>query len=855
MRWGILGANGLLAASASLILVSNVSADVSGKVFRDLNANGVLDSGSEFNENGVAGITVKAFDSTGAEVGSALSMINGDYNLIGVTGSLRIEFTGLLMGDYSSAPGTGVGSSVRFLTAPATNINYALNYPNDYCVADPKVIIPAHYAGDGTGSNSTKGGLHSFPYSSSGGYSPNNKIELTKAQLGSVWGIAYDKSRKRVFGASFLKRHVGLKDGLGSIYISETQVDGSLNLVGSFNLQGITAANTGTAIDLGNVCRSASCANDAGNTGIATDYIIPADPATRSIDLDSFAKVGKAGFGGIEITPDNKTVWAVNLYQRSLLRMDASLSTASFPGAVQSYGIDDTNGAPSCNGGVFRPFGLTFYRDKGYLGGVCDASISKQSADLKAYVLAFDPNASSLSFSTITSIDLNYNRGSDWMDGNARYYWQWHPWMDVWSEFNISNDSWLVYHATPILSDIAFSEDGSMSLAFMDRFSHQIGRLQYRAVSQTTNMIDGRSRGDLVHLCKNAGSYYLEGSVECPVNFAGGEGPKNNGEYFNDVGGDTYSENSIGSILYLQGSNEMLATMFDPFPPWINGEDPDSFFTQGIHALNAKNGNRVDYFRVANALGAANEGGFGKGSGLGELELLCPPAPVELGNRVWDDKDKDGIQDADELGLAGVNVALTCPSGTASTSTDSNGQFVFTNAIGGNASFLQAGENCKISIDNSQAVLTSYELTKTNADGESSNNEQTDLRDSDASLNGSNAELAFIVGSAGANNHSLDFGYREPLITDVKLNKIVTPAQAKHGEQVIYTLTVTNESQTTEANNIKITDQLPAGVNYVSDDGVAQYGTDVFDEVTGIWTVNSVAAGATKTLKITVQIQ
>lgn len=828
-------------------------ADVSGKVFRDLNENGSFDSAGNFNEMGVAGVTVKAFDTSGTQVASTLSSTNGDYNLTGVSGALRLEFTGLLIGDYSSSQTLNNGSNVRFVNAPVSDVNYGLNYPNDYCEADPAVIVPVQYAGDGTGSNAAKGALHRFPYSTSGGYSPNNMAVLTKAQVGSIWSLAYDRSNKRIFQAAFLKRHVGLKGGLGDIYIA-TQSGTTINYDSSFNLQGVVAANNGQVIDFGSVCRSASCATDAGNTGIATDYIIPADPATRSIDLDSFAKVGKAGFGGIEITPDNKTLWAVNLYQRSLLRMDANLPIASFPGAVQSYVIDDAIGAPSCNGGVFRPFGLTFYRDKGYLGGVCDASSSKLPDDLKAHVLVFDPNASSLSFSTIASIDLNYNRGSDWMDGNARYYWQWHPWLDVWSEFNISNDAWLVYHATPILSDIAFSEDGSMSLAFMDRFSHQIGSLQYRAISQTTAMIDGRSRGDLVHLCKNAGSYYLEGSVECPVNFAGGEGPKNNGEYFNDVGGDTYSENSIGSILYLQGSNEMLATMFDPLPPWINGEDPDSFFTQGIHALNARDGSRVDYFRVANSSGVANEGGFGKGSGLGELEVLCSPAPVEVGNRVWLDKDKDGIQDADELGLSALNVELVCPSGSASTQTDSSGQFTFTTASGGNASFMQVGEACKLRVDNSQAALKTYELTKTNAENDSSNNEQTDLRDSDASLNSNYAELAFRVGGAGANNHSLDFGYREPVLTDIALEKTVTPTQAKHGEVVTYKLMVTNQSSA-DASNIQIKDALPTGLNYLSDDGLAQYGSDVFDESTGVWTVGSIAAGISKTLTITVQVQ
>jgi len=168
---------------------------------------------------------------------------------------------------------------------------------------------------------------------------------------------------------------------------------------------------------------------------------------------------------------------------------------------------------------------------------------------------------------------------------------------------------------------------------------------------------------------------------------------------------------------------------------------------------------------------------------------------------------------------------------------------------------MQAEENCSLRIDNAQTVIKSYELTTVNADSNSSNSPFTDLRDSDAVTSTQVAEISFKLGNYGENNHSLDFGYREPLMTDVKLSKIVTPAQAKHGEQVVYSLTVTNESQTTDASNIKITDQLPPSVNYVSDDGMAQYGTDVFDEGTGIWTIDTLAAGASKTLNITVSVK
>lgn len=847
MHWKIWGMVGLLG------LAPSVYADVSGNVFRDINANGVLDTSSTFNEKPVSGITVKAFDATGAEVATALTNATGDYTLAGVTGAVRLEFSSLLTGDYSSSPGTGDGSNVRFVSAPATGINYALNYPADYCVADPKLLVPVHYAGDGTGTNSANGGLHSFPYSTSGNYSPNNVIELTKAELGSVWGVAYDKPKKRVFEAAFLKRHVGLKGGLGDISISETQVDNSLDYIRSFSLQGVTASNTGTVIDLGTVCRSAACATDAGNTGIATDYIIPPEPMDRSIDLDAFPKIGKVGFGGLEITPDNKYLWAVNLYQRSLLKMETGLATAAFPGNVQAYAIEDASGVPSCTGGVLRPFALSFYRDKGYLGGVCDASVSKQTSDLVAYVLAFDPNASNLAFSTVTSFKLDYNRGSDWYDAPnwSYYYWQWHPWTDDWNEFGLEKQETIIaFYAVPLLADIAFSDDGSMTVALMDRFSHQTGNLQYRAISQTSQVIAGRSRGDLVHFCKDAaGVFHAEGSTECPINNSTYvEGLQNTGEYFNDVSGDSFSEGILGSVLSLSGRNEMVATIYDPFAPGL-ASDNDSVNTVGLHHFNLTNGERASHFRVA----ASNisDGGFGKSSALGELEVLCPPAPIELGNRVWVDKDKDGIQDADEAGLEGVNVSLVCPSGSATTLTDSNGQFVFTNASSGNASFLQAGESCKLDIDNSQAVLKTYQLTAANAEGDSSNTEQTDLRDSDAQVNGSHAELAITV---GANNHSLDFGYREPVVTDLAIEKVVTPSQAKHGESVIYKLTVTNQSSVA-ATNVQIKDQLPAGLSYLSDDGLATYGSDVFDESTGVWAVGTMAAGVSKILQITVQVQ
>ena len=55
------------------------------------------------------------------------------------------------------------------------------------------------------------------------------------------------------------------------------------------------------------------------------------------------------------------------------------------------------------------------------------------------------------------------------------------------------------------------------------------------------------------------------------------------------------------------------------------------------------------------------------------------PATYELGDYVWNDSNKDGIQNSNEVGIAGVKVTLTKPDGsTVTTTTNASGKYVFT---------------------------------------------------------------------------------------------------------------------------------------------------------------------------------
>ncbi|MDU0421571.1 SdrD B-like domain-containing protein, partial [Staphylococcus simulans] len=51
------------------------------------------------------------------------------------------------------------------------------------------------------------------------------------------------------------------------------------------------------------------------------------------------------------------------------------------------------------------------------------------------------------------------------------------------------------------------------------------------------------------------------------------------------------------------------------------------------------------------------------------------PATYNLGDYVWEDSNKDGIQNSNEVGIEGVTVTLTKPDGsTVTTVTDANGK-------------------------------------------------------------------------------------------------------------------------------------------------------------------------------------
>ena len=102
-----------------------------------------------------------------------------------------------------------------------------------------------------------------------------------------------------------------------------------------------------------------------------------------------------------------------------------------------------------------------------------------------------------------------------------------------------------------------------------------------------------------------------------------------------------------------------------------------------------------------------------------------------------------------------------------------------------------------------------------------------------------------LLGAFGPTVETLNI----PNNADLSLTKTVDDPSPNVGENVVYTLTITNNG-TAGATNVAVTDVVPAGMSFVTSS--ASQGT--YDNNTSIWSVGDLPVGAIETLDITAAI-
>ncbi|KAB7731293.1 DUF11 domain-containing protein [Rudanella paleaurantiibacter] len=849
-----------LLVTTTFLLATGAQAQITGTVFRDYNNNGLYETSTSYTEVGVAGVEVRVFNSAGTNVTNGSVQITnsaGAYSISPTTaGPFRLEFTlptSLSTANFTSANGTDSRTSIQFISSSTATANFGISNPSDYCqTVAPPLVVPCFVSGDPLSTTTTVGGevaIVSVPYNSSGTAIAGTYI-ATARQVGSVFGLAYQRETQKLFSAAFLKRHVGLGPaGLGGIYVNTLTNPSS------------ASTTTTTYVDLENAPFSLNLGQS-----LISGRILPGNGTTASTDPLAFDAVGKVGLGGIALSSNGSTLYIVDLFNRQLLALNIGNPAKSSFTAADLTAIPLPTSA-SCTNGVARPFAVKVYQGRVYVGVVCTGENSGTDANLTASVYAMAEGATSLSSAAAFTFRLNYTKGRVHTQ-DAALGDQWETWTNTFAGINAGvvigtgavDNPYQQRHARPqpMFSDISFANNGDMIIGLMDRGGHQLGYRQRNTTNTTSStLVNGYIGGDLLRASFNGSGWTLEanGSVSGLTSASGvgtSQGPGiatptgytgTSGEFFateNYVGVLTtgqppveiHQETYMGSSLVLPGLNQTVAITMDPLNVWSGGY---TWFNNqtGIDSRRAQ---------IYQSVGGSdpNPVTLGKANGLGGISAICDPSPLEIGNRIWRDTDRDGVQDAGEPGLAGVTVQLYQGSTLVSTTvTSATGEFFFndSNVPGG----LIPQTTYEVRLPISSATFSGSVLSPAN------NASVSDQIDSDATLVSNYGSVFYTTGFSGQNNHTLDIGIA-PGDPDLRITKTVANTLVAQGASNVFTLTVQNIG-TGVATNPVVRDVLDAGLTYVASSptaGTVSGGTLTFALGT------SLAVGATSTITVTV---
>lgn len=203
-----------------------------------------------------------------------------------------------------------------------------------------------------------------------------------------------------------------------------------------------------------------------------------------------------------------------------------------------------------------------------------------------------------------------------------------------------------------------------------------------------------------------------------------------------------------------------------------------------------------------------------------------------LGDYVWADDNRDGIQDDAESGVQGVTVKLYNVDDDTllrTTTTDANGAYLFDRLIEGNYYVVFEAPNNRY-------------LTLPNEGFD-------DAKDSDADMNSGrtgNYTLGQVQHIPTVDAGLLPIGELPP--ADLSLTKVVDNPAPPPGDEVTFTIVIKN-SGPWEATNVAVRDTIPDGLDITN----VTTSQGSYDNNTGIWTVGTLDVNETDTLYITVE--
>jgi uncharacterized repeat protein (TIGR01451 family)/fimbrial isopeptide formation D2 family protein/LPXTG-motif cell wall-anchored protein len=194
--------------------------------------------------------------------------------------------------------------------------------------------------------------------------------------------------------------------------------------------------------------------------------------------------------------------------------------------------------------------------------------------------------------------------------------------------------------------------------------------------------------------------------------------------------------------------------------------------------------------------------------------------PVSIGDYVWYDNNRDGLQTSGEPAYVGMTVNLLDSNGDpvlvdgnpVTTTTDANGYYSFLN--------LNAGQTYIVEfVKAADESFTTQDVTVNPDDAKDSDADPTGRATVTAPMSGANK--ATDGAGVWADEPTIDAGIVK---YNLLLDKVLTTvAPYRPGQTVTYTLTPTNDGPATALEGWSVTDLLPDGLTVTSVDGGDNY--------------------------------
>ncbi len=770
------------AAGAAAAARAAVGPPVTGTVFRDFDQDGVRDP----LEPGQAGVRVSARGPSGGAV-STVSAADGTYSLdVADLAGSRFRVTFSDWPDYlqPSAHGAGNGTDVQFAAAGGT-ADFAVTNPAQFCSASAEIATTCYQGGTaaadgpavvafpqdaGTASTTSNDGAAS----SSLGEGMGSHADLAFDDVvGPVRGLAWRRSSGTIFASAYAKRHTAYPSG---------PTDSGPDRI--------------YAVPRSGGAPSVFFAADAGTD--EHDY------ADLVADAGFWDQVGRSGWGDIDLSEDEQTLYAANMLDRQVYAIAVS-GSPPVAGAAETIDLGPLASA-DCGGDDWVPGGVKAHDGLVYLTATCTAATSQDRADLQGLVYSYEPGSGDLA--RVAAFPLTYARGPV-SALNAPSAWL--PWSAT-EQFRPTptdpNPYGQVYYPQPWLTDVEVDESGRMLLGVTDRAGDQFGNDNGAGPAGNN---EGVAAGDTLVLPRAAG-----GTWSAP---AGGDDLASEQH---PLAGPTHTEISLGHLALRLGSGTVVTNAYDPAPTGgpVRTADgatvlfPQSYRSGGLITMNTGDGTRARSYQL---FGIDSPGTFGKAAGVGDVELLCDAAPLEIGDYVWIDADGDGQQDADEAPVAGATVRLYDADDVlvATTTTDASGRWYFP---------VDPDTDYTVRLDNPADYAPGGPLDGLVLTGD---DRGADASDSDATTVAGFPRIPVSTGGPGANDHTLDVGFApgyslgNQIWIDTDRDGRIDAGEPRVPGVVVTLLDANGDpvlgpdgrplTSTTDANGFYLFDDLPAG--------------------------------------------